>query len=249
MTPRLFVRPAGPRPDFRVVITFLWSEMHNVDSEGNSHNPASREWTWLYLRDRAEPKKLVEVHQVQEDPLVLAIDSDQAALAARVAFFLARETGGEVAFGTGVFTSADSLLPLLGADFDLTEALQRADDSVWRSATEDNPYPNLSTTFPLRMYSAGDCAVCASAGAAIFLIGEPEGIIFFACAECGCAWAQPPGPLVVDTVDPPIAFAPSGFRLASFADIDAAGLARLIRDDHAERSSSGFAGTPGFRRT
>ena len=142
---RLFVRPSGARPDFRLVITFLWSEMHNVDSEGDSHNPASREWTWLYLQDRARPENIVEVHAVELEPLVLAIDSEQAVLAARVAFFLARETNGEVASETAVFTSADSLLPRLGIDFDVIEALRRADQSVWRSATEENPYPNLST--------------------------------------------------------------------------------------------------------
>ena len=146
MKTRLFVRPAGPRPDFRLVITFLWSEMHNVDSEGNSHNPASREWTWLYLRDRADPEDVVEVHPVDLDPLVLAIDSEKAALAARVAFFLAREAHGDVASEPGAFASANSLLPHLGVDFDLAEALRRADASVWRSATEENPYPNLKTT-------------------------------------------------------------------------------------------------------
>ena len=144
MKTRLFVRPAGPRPDFRLVITFLWSEMHNVDSEGDSHSPASRNWTWLYLQDRAQLKSIVEVHPLELDPLVLAIDSEQIALAARVALFLARETAGEVAAQPGVFSSPDSLIPLLGVDFDLAEALRRADQSVWRSATEENPYPNLS---------------------------------------------------------------------------------------------------------
>jgi hypothetical protein len=105
----------------------------------------------------------------------------------------------------------------------------------------------MADPVPLRMYSAGECAVCASAGAAIFLVSEPEGLVFFACAECGCAWASPPTPLVVDSVDPSIAFAPNGFRLANRGDIDAAGLASIIQDDHAERSSSGFAGTPGYR--
>src|SRR6185369_8400560 len=86
----------------------------------------------------------------------------------------------------------------------------------------------MANTLQLRMYSAGNCAVCASAGAAIFLVGEPGGIIIFACAECGCAWARPPAALVVDTVDPSLAFAPNGFHLASIADIEAAGLANLF---------------------
>jgi len=144
MTTRLFVRPVELRPDFRLVITFLWSENHDVDSDGDSHNPASRSWTWLYLQDRAHPESIVEVHTVDLDPLILAVDSEQPTLAARVAFFLAHETHGEVSSETGVFGSPDSLLPRLGVDFDLAEALKRAHESVWRTATEENPYPNLS---------------------------------------------------------------------------------------------------------
>ena len=45
--PRFFVQPEGPRPDFRLVITFLGGDSHNVDTDGNSHNPASRDWTCL----------------------------------------------------------------------------------------------------------------------------------------------------------------------------------------------------------
>ncbi|MCA9217630.1 MAG: hypothetical protein KDB27_31390 [Planctomycetales bacterium] len=30
------------RPDFRLVITFLWHDLFDVDTEGNSHNPASQ---------------------------------------------------------------------------------------------------------------------------------------------------------------------------------------------------------------
>jgi hypothetical protein len=126
------------------VITLLWSEMHNVDSDGDSHNPASREWTWLYLKDRAHPQDIVEIHPVELEPLLLAVDSEQPTLAARVAFFLAREANGEVAIEPGAFSSPDSLLPHLGVDFDHAEACRRADRSVWRSATEENPYPNLS---------------------------------------------------------------------------------------------------------
>ena len=39
MKTRFHVRPTGPRPDFRLVIAFLWAEMHNVDSDGNRTIP------------------------------------------------------------------------------------------------------------------------------------------------------------------------------------------------------------------
>jgi hypothetical protein len=136
----------GPRPDFRLVITFLWSDMRNVDSDGDSHNPASQTWTWLYLKDRVSPSSPVDVSTVSTDPLLLAVESEDAALAARVAIFLARETSGEVGLDSTAFGSIDLLRPHVGQDFDLLAAFARADQSVWRAATEQHPYPNLDPT-------------------------------------------------------------------------------------------------------
>lgn len=135
------VKPAGPRPDFRLVITFLWSDSHNVDSDGDASNPASRDWTELYLMNREETAEEVEVYPSQATPLILAVDSDREYLSARVAYFLARETRGEVAMESGGYLSPDVLVSRLGAGFDLAAALQRADDSVWRRSTLDSPYP------------------------------------------------------------------------------------------------------------
>jgi hypothetical protein len=138
------VRPAGPRPDFRLVVSFLWSEMHDVDSDGNSFNPASRDWTELYLANREMPSEVVDVYPLHANPLILVVESTSASLAARTAFFLARETHGEVAGQEGRYGPYESLRSLLGEDFDLAAALDRADTSVWRRATLEHPYPNLS---------------------------------------------------------------------------------------------------------
>ena len=143
MTARFFIRPRGPRPDFRLVITFLWSDMRNVDSDGDSHNPASRQWTWLYLKDRVASSSSVDVSAVSTDPLLLAVESEDAALAARVAIFLARETSGEVGLDSASFGPIDLLQPHVGRDFDLFAAFARADQSVWRASTEQHPYPNM----------------------------------------------------------------------------------------------------------
>lgn len=95
------------------------------------------------------------------------------------------------------------------------------------------------------LYSAGDCSVCASAGAAIFVkrVGSE---VFFASPSCGCAWRQPPTPFQVETIDPPTTFAPEGFRIASFEDISSAGLAALIRGHDTDGTTSCFAGMAGF---
>src|SRR4051794_34276225 len=87
-----------------------------------------------------------------------------------------------------------------------------------------------------RMYSAGDCSVCSGAGAAVFVIAADTARIFFACPACGCAWAQPPIAHVVDTIDPPSLFAPTGFRLASYVDIFEAGLLASIREEQTAES-------------
>ena len=96
-----------------------------------------------------------------------------------------------------------------------------------------------------RIYWAGECAVCAGAGAAVFLRSLADGRIFFACAACGCAWANPPESHVVDTVDPTEKFAPSGFAYATIADIRAAGLQEVINGEGPVETWD-FSDTAGF---
>ncbi len=141
---RIYVRPEGLRPDFRLVISFLWGDMHNCDTEGNSHNPASREWTELYCQNREASGETFDVAPMLEDPLTLEVTSDDPALAARVTYFLVVETQGTWANNAdGPFFGPEELQNALGEGFSLTEATQRARESVWRKATPDNPYPNL----------------------------------------------------------------------------------------------------------
>jgi hypothetical protein len=98
-----------------------------------------------------------------------------------------------------------------------------------------------------RMYSAGDCSVCASAGAVVFVARVGAAELFFACPECGCAWRNPPTPFQVDTIDPPSAFAPQGFTVATLQEIRAAGLDNLIRQRDIELSATSFSRMAGFR--
>ena len=142
---RFYIRPSNPRPDFRLVISFLWRDFHNVDTDGNSHNPASRDWTELYCQNRENEEEFFEVYAVQASPLVLQVESEQRWLAARVAYFLAVETGsGFSIHSTGPFRDPVALREL-SADFDWGAAEQRAAASCWRRSTLENPYPNLET--------------------------------------------------------------------------------------------------------
>jgi hypothetical protein len=97
----------------------------------------------------------------------------------------------------------------------------------------------------VRLYSAGDCPVCADSGADIFLIRVSDGGVFAGCPLCGCAWTSPPDPFVLDSINPPVFFAPNGFRVATRDEIDAAGLGALIQREHAQNGLS-FIGAAGY---
>jgi hypothetical protein len=147
----------GDRPDYRQVSVFLWGEGHDFDSMGDSHNPASREWTWLYLCNREKLSEKLEIITERTSPMILTgyadllsnlimrSYSEDSTLAARAAFYVAKFTGGQVALKLeDAFSPPDILLPHLGPDFDPSGALVRAQASPFARSTLDNPYPNLA---------------------------------------------------------------------------------------------------------
>jgi len=64
-------------------------------------------------------------------------------LARRVTYFLARETHSPILLPDGSPLLLESLSHQLGEDFNLEAALLGADQSIWRQATLERPYPNL----------------------------------------------------------------------------------------------------------
>lgn len=139
---RIDVHHNGPRPDCRLVLAFLWGGA-SCDTDGDSHNPADREWTQLYARHRDRPAEVFDVLPVSTEPLVLKVESPHDWLAARVAYLLAASTGGRVAAGpAGPWEPADSMLSRVGS-FDVDAAWKRFHNSPFQHATLDDPYPNL----------------------------------------------------------------------------------------------------------
>ena len=138
------VRITGPRPDFRTVISFLWSDFHEVDSDGDSYNPASRTWTDLYLENRENEHETVDVTKEEEEPLVLRVTSPSRSIALGVAYFLVHWASGEI-------LDAESRMPIkekvvtdeLESTFDLLTRVERAEQSIWNHSTLEKPYPNL----------------------------------------------------------------------------------------------------------
>src|SRR5258708_19192620 len=91
---RYYVTAPKPRPDFRLVITFLWHDGQNVDTEGDCEHPASNDWTELYIANREQPTEpSVSVSAHQQSPLILAVESESEHTAARAAYFLAVSVG------------------------------------------------------------------------------------------------------------------------------------------------------------
>ena len=141
---KIFLKPSCDRPDFRLVATWLWSEFHNYDSDGNSYNPASREWTCLRLCNRVISGEEVEIYPICEDPLILLIKASTSEMKARVALFLAKETKGELYEDEKLIEKLSlDLMKLEVGDFNIRKAEKRTKVSIWRKSSLEIPYPNL----------------------------------------------------------------------------------------------------------
>ncbi len=66
--PVFYVMPLNDRPDYRLVLTFIWSDQRNCDTAGNSSNPASHEWTELYCRNRENEPEVFDVSSLGWEP-------------------------------------------------------------------------------------------------------------------------------------------------------------------------------------
>ncbi len=141
---KIFVRVNGPRPDFRLVLAFVWGDI-DTDTDGDSRNPASNDWTQLSAQSRVHQDEFFTIDPVSNDPLVLEVESNHEWLVRVVAYLLVETTRGEVSVQPmGPFEPVSSLLGKL-EDFDLKAAWKRYDSSPFQRSTLDNPYPNLKS--------------------------------------------------------------------------------------------------------
>lgn len=139
---KYYVRSDGPRPDTRLLIAFLWGDEHDVDTDGDASNPASRTWTDFFCSDRKDPASRFEVELLPDGLGYLAVESETQVLAARVALFLSSEMNTVVVTDIGGESVADEALVDACGDFDIGVAMERAQNSRWRRATLENPYPD-----------------------------------------------------------------------------------------------------------
>ena len=140
----IYVLVPNERPDYRLVSTFLWSEEMNINTDGDSYNPASRVWTQLYIANRQNSEEEVDIYPAQAEPLILRVCSRLEYLAVRAAYFLAHYTKGEVsALIDKDFADPTTLKSKVGAEFSIEDALRRTENSRYANTTLDNPYPWL----------------------------------------------------------------------------------------------------------
>lgn len=132
---KFYVRAARPRPDFRLVLAFVWGDEVETDTDGDSRPVDSREWTELYAQNRHRRGDVFDVSPASDEPLVLEVRSEHEWLAAAVAHLLSKTTGGGVSAQTdGPFASPGSVLGRVGA-FDIPAAWERFRTSRYHSAS------------------------------------------------------------------------------------------------------------------
>jgi hypothetical protein len=130
---KFYVRVTRPRPDFRLVLAFVWGDDVDTDTDGDSRPADSREWTELYAQNRGRKDEVFDVLPEHVEPLVLRVQSEHEWLAASVAHLLAEITGGGVSDqAAGPFVSAESVLARVGA-FDVPAAWERFRNSRYQS--------------------------------------------------------------------------------------------------------------------
>ena len=65
MSTKYFIVTDKARPDFRLLVSFLWGDEHDVDTDGDAKHPASTDWTDLYCANRQNATETFEVTVIQ----------------------------------------------------------------------------------------------------------------------------------------------------------------------------------------
>lgn len=119
-------------------------DIHNLDTDGDSLNPASREWTFLYLANRENKNEYATISQDEEKVDVYLIESSTEEFGYLLTYFLAEEMNAIVSLNddfANLIEQKDLKAKL--SKYNLEEALNRTKNSIWRQSTLENPYPNL----------------------------------------------------------------------------------------------------------
>ena len=131
------VRVVGNRPDFRVFIGLLYSDLHNVNTDGDSFSVESRDWTNLYVKDRESDDPSVEIIEELTGPY-FEVSSDSERLETIVALYLMEYCGDSIERNS--LELPESAIGELRTKYE--KELERGRTSVWHQSSPDVPYPN-----------------------------------------------------------------------------------------------------------
>ncbi len=134
------VRVNKSRPDFRVFIDLLYGYGHNVDTDGDSFRPESREWRYLYIKDCESDEPPVLITHSQNDKLEFEITSKSERLEELSAIYLYKYCGKSILKSNSPLK--DEEIKSLISKYSIN--INVADSSVWHQSSESNPYPNIT---------------------------------------------------------------------------------------------------------
>lgn len=132
-----YVNIISDRPDFRAFIDLLYGHGRNVDTDGDADSVSSREWTWLYLKDRQSADPAVTISADKQNPATFQVQSASPRLEELTALYLFRHCGRSLRTDEQPLHDAEveELERRYGAE------LQRASSSIWHQSTLNNPFP------------------------------------------------------------------------------------------------------------
>ncbi|HNF48086.1 MAG TPA: hypothetical protein PLF48_01810 [Chitinophagales bacterium] len=134
---KIKVKVNSEKPDFRVLAAYFFGDdFHDYDSEGNSNPLTSKNWTYLYMCSRQNKELCFEILDINDNPLIFEVSSENIETVNIIAYFLARETNGEIVDEDNNIIPNENLVKKMG-NFNLTERLKSADNSIWRTQEED----------------------------------------------------------------------------------------------------------------
>lgn len=133
------VRIIRNRPDFRCFIDLLYGQNSNVDTDGDASPVNSRQWTYLYLKDRKDGARSVEICARETDLEIFSVESDSSALEELAALYLFLTCGQSIVSLEAHLTASN--IELLRKKY--SKELCRADQSIWHQSSDAQPYPNF----------------------------------------------------------------------------------------------------------
>jgi len=128
------------RPDFRVMIDLIYGHGHKVDTDGDSFKVFSRTWTELYIKDRESDDPAIEIYVNENSPNIFEVKCEDEELEKLAALYLFLYCGLSMKHN-GALIDEHHIEALKG---EYATNLSRANNSVWHSSCESNPYPNIA---------------------------------------------------------------------------------------------------------